>query len=512
MRPAWVAAAVWAPLLAAVLLLALTGQPRAQRALSLGAAAFTLLIAALILAATRRGEILVVELGGWSPQVGIVWVADALAALMLFAASVVSGAALLYSSGVQLLQRSHTHSSGVQRGPREARYFYPLVQLMMVGVNGSLLTGDLFNLFVFFEVMLLASFALLALGARPGGARPAIAYVVVNLVASALFLGGVGAIYGATGTVNLALLAAHLRAASPPDVFWPAAALVLVVFMLKAALAPLFLWLPDAYPEASPAENGLFAGLLTKVGIYTLFRVVPLMGAAAPEGLRSALLVIAGATMLIGVVGALGRSTIRGILSFHIVSQVGYMIFGLALLSPLALAAGLFHTAHNMIAKTALILAGGIAESVGGSGKLGEVRGLSRSHPWVAVAFLVPALSLSGLPPLSGFWGKLWLVIAGVRGGAYVVAGLSLAVGLLTLASMLKIYSATFWGEVAGQRAPAAGHDRSALGATLSLGAVTILLGLLVGPVFAHLERTAAALLRVTPYVEAVLGSAIQAR
>lgn len=499
MSSAWVAAAVWVPLLAAVLLLALTGKPRAQRALSLGAAAFTLLIAALILAATRRGEILVVELGGWSPHLGIVWVADALAALLLSSASVVSGAALLYSPASL-------------RGPREARYFCPLVQLMMVGVNGSLLTGDLFNLFVFFEVMLLASFALLALGARPGGARPAIAYVVVNLVASALFLGGVGAIYGATGTVNLALLAIHLRAASPPDVLWPAAALVLVVFMLKAALAPLFLWLPDAYPEASPVVNGLFAGLLTKVGIYTLFRVVPLMGAAAPDGLRSALLVIAGATMLIGVVGALGRSTIRGILSFHIVSQVGYMIFGLALLSPMALAAGLFHTAHNMIAKTALILAGGIAESVGGSGKLGEVRGLSRSHPWVAVAFLVPALSLSGLPPLSGFWGKLWLVIAGVRGGAYLVAGLSLAVGLLTLASMLKIYSATFWGEVAGQRAPEAGHDRGALGATLSLGAVTILLGILVGPVFAHLERTAAALLQVTPYVEAVLGSAIRPR
>lgn len=481
------------PLLTAVLLTPLAGRLRAQRAISLGAGAILLATAAVLVAATARGGILVERLGGWPPHVGVVWVVDALSALMLLFAAIVACAAAAYAPASL-------------RGPREARYFYPLAQLMMVGVNGSLVTGDLFNLFVFFEVMLLSSFALLALGTRPRAVGRAVAYVVVNLVASALFLGGAGAVYGAIGTVNLAEIAIRARAGSPPGVFWAAGALVLVVFMLKTALAPLFFWLPDAYPASSAAVNGLFAGLLTKVGVYTLFRVVLLAGAAAPRGLRPALLAIAAATMLIGVIGALGRGTIRGILSFHIVSQVGYMIFGLALMSPVALAAGLFHTIHNMLAKTALVFAGGIAEGIGGSGKLGDVRGIARTHPWVAAGFMIPALSLAGLPPLSGFWGKLFLVAAGFRAGAFVATATSLVVGLLTLASMLKIVGASFWGEVVGQRAPEAGHDRGALGATLSLGALTVILGLLVGPVFAHLERAASALLDATPYVDAVLG------
>ena len=485
---------VLVPLAAAILSMPFTGAQRAQRAMSIGASALLVAIAAWLAAVTARGEILVLALGGWPPHVGIVWVADTLTAVMLLCAAIVSGAAAAYAP-LSL------------RGPREARYFYPLQQLMMTGVNGSLVTGDLFNLFVFFEIMLLASFALITLGTENRRLRSAVAYVALNLVASALFLGGVGAVYGAIGTVNLAEIALRARAGSAPGVLWAAATLVLVVFMLKTALAPLFFWLPDAYPEASPVVNGLFAGLLTKVGVYTLFRTVPLIGAAAPAGLRAALLAIAAATMLIGVVGALGRKTIRGILSFHIISQVGYMILGLALWSPIAVAAGLFHTMHNMLAKTALVFAGGIAEDIGGSGKLGDVRGIARTHPWVAVAFLVPALSLAGLPPLSGFWGKLFLVIAGFRERAFVATTISLIVGLLTLASMLKIYSATFWGDVEGQRAPEVGHDRGALSATLLLAVLTVAMGLAAGPVFAALEHTAAALLDASPYMDAVLGA-----
>ncbi|WP_437563165.1 proton-conducting transporter transmembrane domain-containing protein [Sorangium sp. So ce542] len=492
MNATLVALPVLLPLLTAALLALLSGRPRLERRLSLGSGALLVATALSITARTADGAILVLALGGWSPRVGVVWVADPLAALMLLFASIVAVAALAYAPGSL-------------RGARERRYFYPLHQLMMAGVNGSLVTGDLFNLFVSFELMLLASFALLALGTRAGGLHHTLTYVVMNLVASALLLGGVGAVYGTAGTVNMAELAVRVREGSLPLAFWSAGALVLVVFMIKAALAPVFFWLPDAYPEASAVVNGLFAGLLTKVGVYTLFRAVPLLGAAAPGGLRRALLVLAAATMVIGVVGALGRSTTRGILSFHIVSQVGYMIFGLALFTPLAVAAGLFHTIHNMAAKTALVFAGGIAEGVGGSGALSHARGLARTHPWVAAGFFVPAMSLAGLPPLSGFWGKLLLVVAGFRGGAFVVTAVSLVVGLLTLASMLKIWTAVFWGEPSGQRFPRRGGDRGMLGATLGLGALTVVLGLAAGPIFAHLERTATALLEVTPYVDAVL-------
>ncbi|WP_437909660.1 proton-conducting transporter membrane subunit [Sorangium sp. So ce327] len=492
MNAAIVAVPVLLPLFTAVLLALFSGRPRLERWLSLASGALLFTTALSITARTARGAILVLAIGSWSPRVGIVWVADALSALMLLFASIVALAALAYAPGSL-------------RGARERRYFYPLQQLMMAGVDGSLVTGDLFNLFVFFELMLLSSFALLALGTRAEAQRHALAYVVINLVASAALLGGVGAVYGTAGTVNMAELAVRVREGGLPSAFWSAGALVLVVFMVKAALAPVFFWLPDAYPEASAVVNGLFAGLLTKVGVYTLFRAVPLLGDAAPGALRPALLVIAAITMVIGVVGALGRSTVRGILSFHIVSQVGYMIFGLALFSPVAVAAGLFHTLHNMVAKTALVFAGGVVESIGGPGALGRARGLARTHPWVAAGFLVPALSLAGLPPLSGFWGKLLLVVAGFRAGAVVATTVSLVVGLLTLASMLKIWTAVFWGAPTCLHMPRTGRDRGMLGATLGLGALTVILGLAAAPLFAHLEQTATALLEVTPYVDAVL-------
>lgn len=482
---------VMLPLLTAALLLPLTGRARLQQAAALSSGGVLLANAMLLVARTARGAILVLPVGNWSPRVGVVWVADALAAVMLLFAALVSYATLLYAPGSL-------------RGERERRYFYPLHQFLLVGVGGALLTGDVFNLFVFFEVMLLASFALIALGGRAQQVRLAVPYVILNLIASAVFLAGVGAMYGAAGSVNMAELSIRAAGGGLPSVFWAAAAMVLVVFMVKTALFPVFTWLPDSYPEAPVAVNGLFAGLLTKVGVYTLFRTVPLLGGGAPGALQPALVAIAAITMIVGVVGALGRSTIRGILSFHIVSQVGYMIFGLALFTPLALAAGLFHTVHNMLAKTALVFAGGIAERIGGSGKLGDVRGLVGTQPWLAAGFFVAAMSLAGVPPSSGFWGKWFLVAGGLAAGAPVATGISLLVGLLTLASMLKIWNATFWGKPEGQRYPEHGRDRGMLGATLGLAALTVVMGLLAAPLFAHLERVATQLLDVTPYITAV--------
>lgn len=479
------------PLVTAVLLLPMTGRVRLQHALALVSGSLLLANAMFLVARTAHGAILVLPIGSWSPRVGIVWVVDALAAVMLLFSALVSYAALLYAPGSF-------------QGERERRTFYPLHQFLMVGVGGSLLTGDVFNLFVFFEVMLLASFTLIALGERARQVRAAVPYVIVSLVSSAVFLAGVGAMYGAAGTVNMAELSVRAASGKLPSIFWAAAAMVLVVFMVKTALFPVFTWLPDSYPEASATVNGLFAGLLTKVGVYTLFRTIPLFGRDAPLGWQPALIVIAAITMVVGVVGALGRGTIRGILSFHIVSQVGYMIFGLALFTPLALAAGLFHTVHNMVAKTALVFAGGIAERIGGSGKLGDVRGLVGTQPWLAAGFFIAAISLAGVPPSSGFWGKWFLVAGGLRIGAPVAAGISLLVGLLTLASMLKIWNATFWGKPEGQRHPEHGRDRGMLGATLALTMLTIVLGFFAAPLFAHFERVATQLLEVTSYIDAV--------
>jgi multicomponent Na+:H+ antiporter subunit D len=381
----------------------------------------------------------------------------------------------------------------------------------MAGVNGSFLTGDLFNLFVFFEIMLLASFVLISLGARARQLRQTFPYVVVNLVASALLLGGVGTLYGTVGTVNMAELSRRVAGGELPPVFWGALALVLVVFAVKTALVPVFFWLPDAYPEGPIAISGLFAGLLTKVGVYAFFRVVPLVGGSDAGILHTVLLFLATVTMLLGVLGALGRSSIREILSFHIVSQVGYMVFGLAIFTPLAVAAGIFYIVHHIIVKTALFFAGGIAERVGGSGELGAVSGMAKTHPWVAAGFFVPAMALAGLPPFSGFWGKFFLIVAGYQAGEWAATTIALLVGLLTLASMMKIWTAVFWGRPEGQQAPALGHDRGMVAGTLGLAALSVVIGLLAAPFFAFSQRAAEQLLAVAPYVDAVLGPAAAA-
>lgn len=489
-----VAVPVLLPLLTAVALMALHGRKRAQQRAAVVSGVALLGVAGWLMAQGVAGRILVLTIGNWHPRVGIAWVVDALAATMLLLAALTSLAMLFYAPASL-------------RGARESRYFYPLHQMLMVGVNGSFVTGDFFNLFVFFEIMLLSSFALISLGARPRQLGQSFPYVLVNLVSSALFLGGVGAVYGTLGTVNMAEVSRRVAEGLAPPAFWAAMALVLVVFAVKTALAPVFFWLPDAYPEAPIPVSALFAGLLTKVGVYTLFRAVPLVAGGEPGAVQEVLLVAAAATMLVGVLGALGRGSIREILSFHIVSQVGYMVFGLALFTPLAVAAAIFYVVHHIIVKTALFFAGGIAERVGGSGTLGTVRGMARTHPWVAVSFFVPAMALAGMPPFSGFWGKFLLIVGGYEAGAWVATSIAVLVSLLTLGSMLKIWTAVFWGEPEGQRRPRLGHDRGMLGATLGLAALSVVIGLGAAPLFAVSERAAAQLLAVTPYTDAVLGA-----
>jgi multicomponent Na+:H+ antiporter subunit D len=480
------------PLATALLLMPLTGRPNTQRWVAIAGGVVLLAGVAAITARTLTGEILVAPLGNWHPTIGIVWVADTLAAIMLLLTALTSLATLLYAG------------AGL-RDMRETTYFAPLHQFLLVGVNMSFVTGDLFNLFVAFEIMLLTSFALIALGARPRQLNQTMPYVLVNLIGSALFLGGVGAVYGSAGTVNMAELSRRVAEGGLPPVFWGAVSLVLIVFAIKTALVPMFFWLPDAYPESPLPVSAIFAGLLTKVGVYTLFRMVPLLTGPEPGPLQAVLLFLAAATMLIGVLGALGRNSIREILSFHIISQVGYMVFGLALYTPLAIAAGMFYIVHHIIVKTALFFAGGIAERVGGSGALGAVRGMAKTHPWVAVGFFIPAMALAGLPPFSGFWGKFFLIVAGFQAGAWASTTIAIVVGLLTLASMMKIWTYVFWGEPEGQQYPALGREWGMMAGTLSLAAFSVIIGLAAGPLFRASEDAAARLLAVRPYVEAVL-------
>jgi multicomponent Na+:H+ antiporter subunit D len=336
----------------------------------------------------------------------------------------------------------------------------------------------------------------------PREIRSTMTYVVINLMASALFLVIIAFIYGSTGTVNLADLSLRLDAIDP-DLRNALGLLMLAVFGIKAALFPLFMWLPDSYPTAPAPVTAIFAGLLTKVGVFVIIRTQTLL--FPQEGPSTLLLFVAGATMTVGVLGAIAQNDIKRILSFHIVSQIGYMIMGLGFLTEVGLAAAILYITHHIIVKTGLFLVGGLVEREHGTGALDRVGGVLHRKPVIAVLFIPLALSLAGIPPFSGFVAKLALVQEGVAQGRGVIVAVSLAVSVLTLFSMTKIWSAAFWGE---PKDATGSSERGMLAATASVVALSLAVALLAQPIAELSGRAAAELVDPSTYVSAVLGGA----
>jgi multicomponent Na+:H+ antiporter subunit D len=486
------------PLVGAALAILLGRWRTAQRVVSISILTAVTAMSAVLLVLVDRDGTATSDAGGWPAPLGITLVADRLSALLLLTSAVTLLAVLVYAIGQPGAERDHVA-------------FHPVYLVLAAGVAASFLTGDLFNLFVAFEMMLTASYVLLTLGGRPDQVRAGMTYVVISLLASFLFLTSLALLYSATGTVNMADLAGKVGDL-PVGVQSAFAVLLLVVFGIKAALFPLFFWLPDSYPTAPGPVTAIFAGLLTKVGVYAIIRTQTLLfpADARPDTL---ILVLAGLTMIIGVLGAIAQADVKRILSFHIVSQIGYMIMGLGLFTVAGIAGAIFFVVHQIVVKTALFLSGGLIEHVGGSSRLTRVGGLVRTAPIVALLFLVPALSLAGIPPLSGFVGKFALVDAGMASEAYLIVAVSLVASLLTLFSMLKIWSGAFWNpaEEPPDRPPPAHVGR--LGGpvlmilpTAALAVLAVAIGLAAGPLYDLTERAAQDLLDPTAYVQAVLG------
>jgi multicomponent Na+:H+ antiporter subunit D len=300
----------------------------------------------------------------------------------------------------------------------------------------------------------------------------------------------------------MADLAERLHLA-PPAVVDALAMLFLVAFGIKAAVFPLFFWLPASYHTPPAAVSAVFAGLLTKVGVYALIRVFTLVFAERPGFAPDLILWVAGLTMVTGVLGAAAQGEFRRILSFHIVSQIGYMIMGLGLGTPLALAGSVFYITHHIVVKTNLFLVSGIVHRLQGTLELPRLGGLYAHRPGLALVFLVSALSLAGLPPLSGFFAKLALVRAGLEDGRFAIVATALAVSLLTLYSMTKIWSEAFWKDGAP---PPPVRSPALLGPSLALAALTVAIGLGAGPLFEISLRTAGQLVEPSAYIRAVLG------
>jgi len=494
------------PLITAAIMLLAWRQTALHRALSVVGAAGLLLSGIALLAFVRVNGICATQEGAWPAPFGITLVADLFSAIMVVLAGVVGLAVALFSLG------------SIDR-QREAFGYYPLIHALLLGVCGAFLTGDLFNLYVWFEVMLMASFVLLSLGGEQPQLHGGIKYVTLNLVSSAVFLAAVGILYGLTGTLNMADLARRLDALGQSGTVTAVGMLFLVAFGIKAAVFPLFFWLPASYHTPPGAVSALFAGLLTKVGVYALIRVFTLLFVQDPAFTHLLILVLSGLTMVTGVLGAVAQQEFRRVLSFHIISQIGYMTMGLGLagltdspaLAALALAGSIFYIAHHIIVKTNLFLVSSVARRLCGTFYLKRQGGLYQAQPLLTVLFLIPALSLAGIPPLSGFFAKLSLLQAGLGTGHYAIAATALAVGLLTLFSMTKLWAEAFWKpapDVASAE-PSRIGERPASSVMIPIGALaalTVAIGLGAETVFNLANGAAVELLEREPYIHAVLG------
>jgi len=494
------------PIIGAVLLLIFTRSAWMQRIGGLLFSALCCFASLYLVWVVDQLGYIVLQSGGWAAPFGISLVADRFSAIMVAVSSFMGFGVAWYAVGE------------IDEG-RLRRYFFPLYLLLLFGVNGAFLTGDLFNLYVWFEVMLIASFILMAAGGRRGELEGALKYVSLNLLASVFFLIGAGMVYGITGTLNMADISAKVSAAPDAAGILPAAMLLFVAFSVKAALFPFFFWLPSSYHTPLPAVSAIFAGLLTKVGVYALFRFHTLLFVSLFSHFQLLLIVLSVLTMVTGVLGAASHFQMRRILSFHIISQIGYMTVALALMTPLALAAGIFYLVHHIIVKTNLFLISGVVLKIKGSDDLARVGGLSKSAPWLALLFFIPAFSLGGIPTLSGFWAKFGVVKAGLAGGHWWVVTFALLVGVLTLFSMTKIWAEAFWksqpdtsgvadeADEAGEPAPGstAAALRWMVPPIVVMATATVMIGLLGEPLFNYTERAAAQLLDAPGYRAAVL-------
>ncbi len=467
-----------------------------QRIISVAALTAMLGVSVALLVAADDDGFVVHRAGGWPAPLGITLIVDRLAGLMLVVSSLVLLAVLIYAIG--------------QAGQERQRVvFHPVYLVLATGVSASFMTADLFNLFVAFEMMLGASYVLLTIGGRPDQVRAGMSYVVISLVASTLFITVLALLYASTGTVNMADLSVRL-AELDGGVRAAFALALLVVFGIKAGLFPLFFWLPDSYPTAPGPVTAIFAGLLTKVGVYAIIRTQTLLF-DAPDWMGTILIVVAVLTMVIGVLGAIAQDDMKRILAFHIISQIGYMIFGLGLFTVAGLAGAVFYIVHHIVVKTALFLVAGLVDRRAGSSRLSEVGGLIRDAPALALLFAVPALSLAGIPPFSGFLAKFALVDAGISASSWYAVAISLAVGLLTLFSMTKIWAGVFSGEAEQKptREPrfdgTLGSPTGMIAAAALLALASIAVSVFAGAIYDIAERAGQDLLAPERYVAAVL-------
>jgi len=511
-------------LAAATATLLLGRYPRARAVVSLaGGIAYAAAVAAIdwyIVLAPDAPGIATYQVGGWPAPFGITLVADGLSAFMLTMVAILGVASLVFST---------RHLPGGE----ERSYYFPLFHFLALGVTGAFLTGDLFNLFVWFEVMLMASYVFVAYSGGPEHTRAAFWYVTLNLVGSAVFLLGVGGIYATTGTLNMADLAQRLAEPAAyglePAPVVGLFALLLSVFALKAGLVPFQFWIPSAYRAAPPQVTALLAGATKKVGIYAIIRLTFTVFAGAAVGvdlslpgvtiagdsplpfIGAALFIMATASILVGGIGAVGRDSLEGVFAYSSIGQVGFIAMPVAIattatapgLRKLAIVAALVYALNHTLAKGLLFLSVGTVRSATGTSRFADLGGLAMRSPPLAISVFVASLALVGIPPLSGFFGKFLVFDAAARARAGPVLVVLLVGSLLTIAYTTRAWNRSFWGAQT-DAVETASIDPVQVAVLAVLAATIVAVGVGFEPVYEFAEIAADAAVDTEGYVDAV--------
>lgn len=481
------------PIITAALLVFLHDSIKIQRIVSLITMVFVAGVSVVLLQLIQTEGILRLDFSGWAPPFGILFVADSFSVLLVLTSSIITSICLIYAFSTI----GHRH---------EKMYFYPFVLFLIAGVNGSFLTGDIFNLFVCFEVMLLASYALITLGGEKVQLRESLKYVLINVVASWIFLVALAYLYGTVKTLNMAHIAQRVAEVGQDPVLTIVSIIFLIVFALKGGLL-LFFWLPGSYSVPPTAVQALFAALLTKVGIYALFRTFTLMFPLQPDVTHTLIGIMAGVTIIAGCMGALSGKDVRTIASYNVIIGVGFILVALAIGTEEAMAGAVYYLIHDMIAKALLFLIIGTMVMLTGEIVVKNMNGLIRNYPLFGWLYFLTMCALIGIPPLSGFIGKVLIGQGAVETGSYVLLALGFGSSLIVLYSLLRIFLASFFGETTISEEDKTPIPKGAMVSFILLAICIVGLGVGAEGIAIYVEDAAHTLFNPSIYIDAILNT-----
>lgn len=472
-----------------------------QRIISIIGNVITLLLSWRLLHTVWDSGTQIMQAGGWKAPFGIVFVADTFSATMVLLTAIAGIAVCIFST------------VGISKSRMEYGYF-PILHFLLMGLNGAFLTGDIFNLYVWFEIVIISSFVLMTLGGKKPQMEGAIKYVAMNLVSSAIFLTAIGILYGMTGSLNMADVSQKIAMIQNRGLVNVTALLFFVGFGIKSAIFPLYFWLPSSYHTPPPAIAAIFGGLLTKMGVYALLRTFTLI--FIPDDFNATVFIwIAIATMLTGAFGAVNKQSIRRLFSYLIVCHIGYMIIGIGLYTEIALAGAIFYLIHDIIVKTNIFLLSGLIYRIRGSTDMRRLGGLYKDYPGISLLIAIVFFSLVGIPPLSGFWPKINLIQASLEAQSYVLLGAILVASFVTLYVMARAWSETVWKDLPRPESDTP-NDFDALPSykrillvtpVAGLTLVSLYIGFRAEKIMQLANRIAGEMMDTTYYINAVLGN-----